>query len=69
MHSTALKPAIAFFRLPEHRSQGDSLQTERALVETFAARNGYEIVYEFVHAGARPTSYSTALPSKRCWSA
>jgi hypothetical protein len=52
MHSTALKPAIAFFRLPEHRSPGDGLQTERALVETFAARNGYEIVYEFVHAGA-----------------
>lgn len=52
MSSAAAKPAIAFFR---RRIGGASLTTtseQRALIESFATRSGYAIVFEFLYAGA-----------------
>lgn len=45
------RAAIAFLR---HREGGSAiaLEREQALVASFAARAGYEIVFEFVYAGA-----------------
>ncbi len=50
MSSGTAKPAIAFFR---RRKGGEPVasRSERALIESFAARFGYEIVFEFVYSG------------------
>lgn len=51
MSSGAAPKAIAFFR---RRKGGPAIapRHERALIESFAARSGYEIIFEFVYAGA-----------------
>jgi hypothetical protein len=51
MDNAAPKPAIAFFR---RRKGGSTIaaREERALIESFADRAGYEIVFEFAYAGA-----------------
>jgi DNA invertase Pin-like site-specific DNA recombinase len=52
MRSTAAKPAIAFFRRGNGRANVAPGSDQRALIESFAARSGYEIAFEFVYAGA-----------------
>jgi hypothetical protein len=52
MSHPRLKPAIAFFRRDAHGPLKDVEQAERTLIEAYAERTGYEIVFEFVHLGS-----------------
>lgn len=52
MGSGTAKPAIAFFRRRNGSAGAATRNEQRTLIDAFAARSGYEIIFEFVYAGA-----------------
>jgi hypothetical protein len=51
MRNGTAKPAIAFFRRPGSGAATLSRSEQRTLIESFAARSNYEVIFEFVYSG------------------